>query len=513
MDIATPPASEQSHTHVDRPNILLVLTDQQRFDSLGCYGADFAHTPNLDRLASQGVRFDRCYVNNTVCTPSRASLMTGLELPQHGVHRLYDRLDDGHQLFAEQLQRSGYRTGLIGKLHVSDYKHEAVHRHPHDGFDVYEWCHEPALCLDAPHNGYSRYLQDTHPAFFDRLRRDGRAIDNVPPECHMSYWAAETTIRFIEETPAGQPFFAMMSLFDPHNPYHDFPDGYENRVDQRRLPEPLGQNRSLDGMPSAVLRENAGSHMGAHDAFTPTQLQEMRVGYHASVAFLDEQVGRVLSALDRLEVAEDTLVIFTSDHGDMLGDHRLLVKGAFFYDACTRVPLLMRWPGEMSEGQTEKSPVQLHDLAATILHAAHLGHVARAEMPTARDLLPLVRGEVHDRPAVCHYLQSGVDAQGRYFDPPIFGSMICDGRYKLNTYWSDASLSRGVEHQLFDLKCDPGEFTNLFDKPAARTVRRRLQAMLSESLQRCAGAPPHQATNTTVRPLSRTADACLQSDQ
>lgn len=462
-----------------RPNILLVQTDQQRFDSLGCYGANFAHTPRLDGLARQGVRFDRCYVNNPICTPSRASMMTGLELPQHGVHRLYDCLPTKHHLFPEHLRNAGYRTGLFGKLHVSDYKHEAVERHPHDGFDVYEWCHEPGLALESPFNGYTRYLKEHHPDFFDRLQREGRDARDIPPQCHMSYWAAEATIDFMASTPENQPFFAMMSLFDPHNPYDDFPLGWDRLIDSARIPDPVGLDVVQGERPKAIERESEASHLGAFAGYDPAAIRAMRHGYHTSVAFLDHQIGRVLDALDRMGLSENTLVIFTSDHGDMLGDRRLLVKGAFFYDACTRVPLIMRWPGMLAPGQVEPGLVQLHDLAATILTAAGLGEVADANMPGALDLAAVASGSPARDVAMCHYFASGVDVSGRYFDPPIYASMARDERYKLNLYWHDSAPPTG---QLFDMQCDPQELHDRFDDPAFTEVRRRLEALLRKAL-------------------------------
>ena len=117
-------------------NILLILTDQQRWDSLGCYGTPGVHTPNLDRLASEGIIFDRCYANATICTPSRACLWTGKHIPGHGVHALHDCLPNNEILFPKRLQQIGYRTALIGKLHVSGHYHENDGRHPNDGFDM-----------------------------------------------------------------------------------------------------------------------------------------------------------------------------------------------------------------------------------------------------------------------------------------------------------------------------------------------------------------------------------------
>ena len=497
--ISSPAKPAQAPTAERRPNVLLVLTDQQRHDSLGCYGAEFAHTPRLDALSRQGVRFDHCYVNNPICTPSRASLMTGLELPHHGVNRLYDRLGPQHRLFPEHLREAGYRTGLFGKLHVSDYHAEAAARHPHDGFDVYDWCHEPSLALDSPFNGYARYLEQHHPAYLQRLKAVGRDIREVPADCHMSHWAAEATISFIQQTPTDRPFFALLSLFDPHNPYHDHPPGWDEKIDPDRLPQPVGLDEPLADMPEAIQRENRASHLGGFEDYSPEQIRQMRQGYHASVAFLDHQVGRVLDELDRAGQRENTLVIFTSDHGDMLGDHRLLVKGAFFYDPCTRVPLIIRWPGAVPRGSVAHGLAQLHDLPATILHAAGLAEVARQSMPTAVDLRQMIDGRAARPTACCHYLESGVDATGSYFDPPIYASMARTERYKLNAYWTDARCDRVYQGQLFDMHHDPHELDNLWDRPDLEPLRHGLVDQLRQALAGSSGtSTSHSASARAV---------------
>ena len=180
-----------------RPNILLLMTDQQRYDSLGCYGVDFAHTPNLDGLARDGVVFEHCYVNNPICTPSRASLFTGKHLAGHRVHHLYDNLPDSEVLFTKHLQDLGYTTALFGKLHVSSIHTEATERHVNDGFDTYEACREGCFQMDAPYQAYARWLEERDPVFYERLKREGRGVLHPPQELHMTHWAAERTIDFL----------------------------------------------------------------------------------------------------------------------------------------------------------------------------------------------------------------------------------------------------------------------------------------------------------------------------
>ncbi len=455
------------------PNILLIMTDQQRFDSLGCYGATFAHTPNLDALAADGIRFEYCYVNNTICTPSRASLMTGLTLPEHQVHQLYGRLDDTFTLFPKHLQDLGYYTALVGKLHVSDYHHEAIFRHPNDGFDDYFWCHDPTLALDSPFNAYALWLAERDPAYLEKLRQDGWQVP-APADLHMTTWAAEQTIDVIRQRPADKPFFCMMSVFDPHNPYHDCPEPYLRKVDLNRIPSPQAADEPVDSLPEAIRREHEGSYMGPFTGYSQEDIIAMRRGYHGSVALIDEQVGRVLAELEAQAIAEDTLVVFVSDHGDMLGDHQLLVKGAFFYDPCTRVPLLIRWPQKLQSGQVRSDLSQPHDLAATLLRAAgmpreQLHHL----MPDAHDLLE----EKDQRQwAICHYPNTGICVQRTYFDPPIHAAMVRDQHYKLNVFGTDTETP---EYQLFDMRQDPQELTNRASDPELQAVKNHLQNILN----------------------------------
>ena len=223
----------------ERPNILFIITDQQRYDSLGCYGADWVKTPNIDGLARDGMMFKNCYANNTVCTPSRASIFTGKPVTSHGVYRLHDILPENEVLFTKYLHDAGYRTALFGKLHVSGRIYEAEHRHPNDGFDEYQWCMEPGIHMDSPLNGYSRWLKEINMDFYRELKEKGRKLKHIPVEFHFTHWAAEQAVRFIENSGNEQPFFCMMSVFDPHNPYDDYPEDMLEFIEEDGIPEPL----------------------------------------------------------------------------------------------------------------------------------------------------------------------------------------------------------------------------------------------------------------------------------
>ncbi len=488
----------------EQPNILILMTDQQRWDSLGVYGCDWAHTRNLDRLGRQGVVFDNCYVNNPICTPSRASLFTGKHLPGHGVYRLYDVLPEEEVLFSERLQQLGYTTALFGKLHVSAVDYEHYQRHPHDGFDIFEPCMEACLRMNSPNQAYAQWLRENHPEFHDRLAKDLRNVLHHPRELHLTHWAAERTINFLEQQDGSKPFFCMMSIFDPHNPYEDYPQEMDDIIDADRIPDPLWAEGDMDDKPAAVQREHHGSYMRDFSRYTRDDLRRMRFGYHASIAFADQEFGRVLDTLEQQGLADNTLVIFTSDHGDMLGDHGLMVKGAFFYEANVRVPLLIRPPTPgtpaflpASDRGMEAAPtlsdavpthvsalVQIHDLAATVLKAAGMSDAElEAIMPAAKDLLPLIAGatdRVHDY-AVCCYRNSGLSSEPTrtpYFEPPIHGTMIRDARYKLNLFHAPYDHSGAGEGELYDMQEDPDEQQNLWDDEAHTEIKGDLLAAL-----------------------------------
>jgi len=275
----------------------------------------------------------------------------------------------------------------------------------------------------------------------------------------MSRWAAERTASYIrEESDPARPFFCMMSVFDPHNPYFDHPPGWDAKVDGSGLRAPVPAGDALaDGYDRYLVEQMrlANAYPGAREI---GDLERIRIAYHASVAFLDEQVGKVLAALEERGIARDTMVIFVSDHGDMLGDHGLFVKGAFFYEACVRVPLLIRYPGRIPAGLKVRHLVQPHQLAATILEAAGC---PRSELERLLPESASLFGALDDRPAdgdetvICTYHESGTPYQEEMFVRyaarmkeqglwnagradrlrlPLHASMIRRGRYKLNIW-------------------------------------------------------------------------------
>ncbi len=462
-----------------RPNILLLMTDQQRFDSLSCYGCPALETPHLDRLAREGALFERCYAPSSICTPVRASLMTGKPLPGHGVYRLHDILPDSEVMLPKRLQAEGYETALVGKLHVSGLWQEAEVRHPNDGFEHYLWCIDPGLNFDSPFNAYARWVEAKDPQFYERLKREGKQLRHFPAELHFSTWAAETTIELIENRDKERPLFIHTSLFDPHDPYYDHPLQAAERIDVAAIepPQPLPDDPAR---PEGVQRELAKSRaVLAREDDPNAAIGQVRKGYYASIAFFDEQLGRVLDCLDREGLTENTIVVFISDHGDLLYDRGLFTKGAYFYDPGVRVPLLMRWPGRIRPGVRVPQLVQHMDVTATLAAAAGYSRKQLdAIYPHSMDLVKLIdQGSDYDRLrpwAVSAFRNSGYGPGGTYFDPPIHATMLHDGRYKLTVYHNPQLNGRQFEGELYDMQDDPGETRNLWGNPAHARVRAAL---------------------------------------
>ncbi|ARN57100.1 sulfatase [Sedimentisphaera salicampi] len=464
----------------EMPNIIIMMTDQQRFDALGCMGDKAAHTPNIDRLAEEGTLFERCYVSNPICTPSRASMLTGKTVPGHGLYRLYDNLPEDEIMFPEYLRRAGYKTAMFGKMHTSGRLKEAKERHPNDGFEIYKWCIEPYIHQDSPLNAYTKWLREKDPAFAEKLRKKGRSISRIPRELHMTKWAADNTIDLINDYKEGNPFFGIMSVFDPHNPYEGYPPEMAELIDEDKIEDPILKKSSDE--PSPIAYERNRSHLGSIDNFSLEELREMKKNYLATIAFFDEQVGRVLDALDEKGIADNTLVVVTSDGGDMLGDHQLLAKGAFLYEQSIRVPLIMRWPSKMPSGKRVRELTQLQDLACTSLSAAGImNEKIQSTMPESLNLAALANGNAERWRdfAVSTFRNTGIMVDGQYPDPPIHITMIRETRYKLIAYLNPRGSEEPFEGQIFDMHKDPHELNNLWDSPEHIEIKLRLISKLA----------------------------------
>jgi len=366
-----------------RPNILIIYTDQQRWDALGINGNAEIQTPNLDRLAAEGLNFDHYFVQNPVCMPSRISFLTGQYPSALGITHMGVPVPEETITLPRLLRAYGYRSANIGKLHFLPHANRD-HRMPHPdyGFDHLEISDEPGVYEDA----YRAWVRRQAPEQLDYLsvglppatatwyetmrvhdtvkhpqqggRFDCKGAVPFPGDEAVTHSAfvAEQTISFLQQQRDGQPFLSIAGFYSPHSPWV---------VPQRFLDLYDPTSFTLPTYPPALEAQRGG------DLYSDEQLRSARHGYYAMISEVDYHVGRVLAQVEQLGLADNTIVLFTSDHGEWLGEHLRYGKGYPGSDAVSRVPLIVRWPGALdAPGRTVSRIVEGVDIVPTLLACA-----------------------------------------------------------------------------------------------------------------------------------------------
>lgn len=459
-----------------RPNVLWICTDSQRFDTLGCYGNPYVRTPNIDRLAENGMLFEHCYSQNPLCTPSRGAFLTGRYPVTMGLRQNGQNINPEEKLVTRLLADQDYLCGLSGKLHVHacDRRHtlgdewwelpaeeqviQGVEPRIDDGYAEFYWDHAPSPIFRS--SAYHRWVRD-HGARICAIKRDDaqEVFNGMPEALHQTTFCAEKAIGFIEGyQDYAHPWLFSVNIFDPHfsvDPPEAYLQRYLDHLDD--IPLPNYQPGELDGKPDwQRARHRTGYNArGGYDLTDTGDAHEhrmLRAGYWAMCDLIDVQVGRMLDALQRTGQRDNTLVIFTSDHGEMLGDHGFYIKGPFLYDEAIHVPLIVSWPGHIPQGVRSQALVELSDLAPTLLDAA--GAPRYPGMQT-KSLWPLLSGQSNPQ---CHR----DDIYSEYYNtdhdnPMMYLTMVQTRDYKLIV---DHTAGRG---ELYDLRQDPTETWNHWD--------------------------------------------------
>ena len=458
----------------DRPNVLLLLTDQERYDVGAPDGPD-VETGAMDRLAREGMRFERAYTPISICSSARASLLTGCYPHVHGMlnnchepDAIRANLPRDLPTFGELLAEEGYANSYAGKWHVGrdqtpddfgfdylgggDGKHDSTD----DEFRAHQ--REHGVDPDGIELAETVYTEGPDPLLV-------AGTTSVPPEATRPYYLAERTIERLERNASSDdPFFHRTDFVGPHHPYV-VPEPYASMYDPDEIEPWPSFDETFAGKPGA--HEQYLRYRGV-EGFDWETWSRAVAKYFGFVTFIDEQMGRILDALDETGLADDTAVFHTADHGDFTGSHRQFNKGPMMYEETYHVPLFARWPGVVDPGSRSGSFVRLLDLMPTFLE---LGGVEPPAGIDGRSLLPLLRGRTPDDWPDAVVSQYHGDEFGLYSQ-----RMLRTDRYKYVYNAPDVD-------ELYDLRADPHELNNLSAHPEHRELRRELAGELATRME------------------------------
>jgi arylsulfatase A-like enzyme len=507
-----------------RPNFLLFITDQHRADFLGCYGHPVLRTPHIDSIAARGTAFDRFYVASPVCQPNRASLMTGRMPSVHDVRSNGISLSMNAVTFVDLLRDAGYKTALVGKSHLQNFTpHPPIVKRPSPraGF------HEPSAGLtqalrdhledpkyeqetpgywtrpgahvqtpfygfdhvtlvrahgDEPGGDYDRWLEARDPKAKNLLGPNNSLPHDykvpqayrtaIPEELYATAFLGDRACAYLDQAKDAAPFFLMVSFPDPHHPFNP-PGKYWDMYTPEQFPVPEAFSRN-DWTPPALVqniikeREAGKANLTGMGTIgvSAREAQEARALTCGMIACIDDAIGTVLKALDRSGRRDDTVVIFTSDHGDHLGDHRLMLKGAEQYQSIVRVPFIWSDPQKATQPKRTDALASTMDIGTTVLERAKIEPASGMQ---AKSFLPVFDGRAVRDSVFIQYDHQAPSAGTNV--PPRVHTLI-DGRYRLSVFegtgWGE----------LYDLKNDPGEFENLWDDPAHAKTRAHMTEKL-----------------------------------
>ncbi|MEK7215195.1 MAG: sulfatase-like hydrolase/transferase [Chloroflexota bacterium] len=524
-----------------KPNFLFIITDQHRADHVGCYGNDVVQTSNIDGLAKRGTRFDRFYTATPICMPNRATLMTGRMPSLHGSRHNGIPLSLNATTFVDILRAAGYDTALIGKCHLQSISgtvptigipkadpnrsappeelREADRSWATQGrYDqelVSTWRGDPDFEPTLPYYGFSqvemaighgdqvvghygRWLRSQHPDSESLPGRSNQLPGNdciapqtwrtrVPEEWYPTSYVAERTIAFLEQHAAtgGRPFFIQCSFPDPHHPFTP-PGKYWDRYDALDIPLPASFHPGEYPIPPHLQqlyreREQKLSNRDGQRVFaiTARETRQAVALTYGMITMIDDAIGRILRRLDDLRLSGDTVVMFNSDHGDFMGDHQLLLKGALHYQGLVRVPFIWSDPASDVRGVVNSGLCGTLDLARTVLDRAGLEGFNGMQ---GRSLLAAVEGREtgHDALVIEEHQRRGYMG----FDNNFRARSLITRTHRLTLYegagWGE----------IYDLEVDPHEMMNRWDDPAASNTRRELTERLARELMMLSDTSP-----------------------
>ncbi|MDF1850797.1 MAG: sulfatase-like hydrolase/transferase [Verrucomicrobiales bacterium] len=461
-----------------RPNIIFIITDQQRFDTIAALGADHMETPHLDRLVNEGVTFTQCHVTAPSCAPSRASLFTGQYPHTTGILK---NADEWTRSWVEDLSASGYHSVNIGKMHTwpfttpcgfhQRYVVENKDRYLEGRYFFDEW--DKALAA----RGLVKQQRELYRQRPDYQEAIGSFTWDLPPDMQSDHFVGGLAKWWTDTYPKTEPLFLQVGFPGPHPPYDPTPEALDSYRDKVIPLDPLTPE-DLENQPKAYQGMRVHNHEVDHDSVVlpldPTEEQRLnqRRHYCANVSMIDEEVGRIMESLEAQGYLEDSIIVFTSDHGDCLTDHGHSQKWTM-YEQVTRVPLIF-WAadGRFGAGRRVEDLVSLFDVGPTLME------LAGVEVPdhfSARSLLPALDGDTSWKGRGYVFAEHPRDGN---FTTADYQVMVRSEDWKLVEIYGSDEVEGGREGMLFDFRSDPREENNLWNDPEYESVRQELREAL-----------------------------------
>ncbi len=438
-----------------RPNILIIHTDEHRIECLGAYGNVDVKTPHIDRLAAEGVRYNNSFCPFPVCTPSRYSLLCGQYVHDHRGWNNRSTLSPTIATFPRILQAAGYRTKAVGKMHFTptylDVGYDEMTLAEQDGpgrwdDDYHRYLREQGLVdrNDLEDQLVREYRPHASQQYWDTF---GALVSNLPEKHHSTTWTADRAVETLQSWSADQSHLLMVGFIKPHHPF-DPPAPWNEMYDPDEL-------TLLPGWTSECLERDFEYSHGyfPNDKLSESRLRRVMAYYYATISQIDHHVGRMIETLQSKGLYDNTLIIFTSDHGDYMGFHHMILKGNYMYDPVVKVPLIVKWPGARHAGTVSQRMVSNVDLAPTLCRAAGCASAASMYGHALQDS----RG--HD--LVFAEARGGREVMARsqtrklILTPP------------------------GKDNLFFDLEKDPREIENRYDVPEYRGEVKAMEAALT----------------------------------
>lgn len=482
-----------------QPNIIFIMADQLAASFIHCYGSGVDSTPTLDSLAGNGIRFTRAYAASPVCGPNRACILTGRSPSVHGVTINNVELTADNPTYAQVLAQQGYHVGGFGKFH-----HTCMNlKHP-DTMERYGF-HESAVTEDPKMGEYLSWVQQQAPEWYEtatamawprnyqskedlerflsarsRILEPRRQASDwhlmyaspLPKELHQTRFIADKTIDFIERASGNnEPFFCFTSYVDPHDPY-DPPAPYDTMYHADDMPDPIPAQWEKRG--NAVLRDSQQFNKFDSIAHDVPAIKKLRALYHGSIRFIDDEIRRIIHALEKKNLISNTIIVFTTDHGDMMGDHALITKGVKFFDASVRVPLIVSGADTVS-GVSDALVSSLDHFPAFCEWA----HIAPTPPLEGHSYVPLCRGNDQSDPwrevtMEAPYYMPGI---GGNYEDSVVGIVTADN-------WRFTIFDRDDLGEMFDLTADPREQNDLYYDKAYSEKKFELFERLTRAFMR-----------------------------